>query len=97
MDTVKMIAYRAETAMAAVLRPHLGKPDEARALLRDLYRSEADLRPDPDQHILYVDVHHMATPRANRAIEELLNVFNESEFIYPGTHMRLVYSLLPSP
>lgn len=97
LDTVKMIAYRAETAMAAVLRPHLGHPDEARSLLRDLYRSEADLRPDPDQHLLYVDVHHMANPQANRAIEEVLKVLNEAEFVYPGTDMRLVYSLAHSP
>jgi hypothetical protein len=97
MDTVKMIAYRAETAMAAVLREHLGKPDDARALLRDLYRSEADLRPDPEQSILHVQVHHMANPQANRAIEQLLNGLNEAEFVYPGTQMRLVYSMASPP
>ena len=32
-DTVKMIAYRAETAMVAMLRKHLNKEDEARALV----------------------------------------------------------------
>ena len=96
-DTVKMIAYRAETAMAAVLKPHLGHPDDARPLLRDLYRSEADLRPDPDHRVLHVHVHHMANPQANRAVEELLNMLNDAEFVYPGTDMRLVYSLVPSP
>ena len=33
-DTVKMIAYRAETALVGLLRPHLAKEDEARALIR---------------------------------------------------------------
>ena len=35
-DTVKMIAYRAETAMVALLRRHLKNEAEARALIRDL-------------------------------------------------------------
>jgi hypothetical protein len=33
VDTIKMIAYRAETAMANGLREHLTRPDEARRLL----------------------------------------------------------------
>jgi hypothetical protein len=47
MDTVKLIAYRAETAMTAVLRAELARDDDARALVRELFRSEADLSPDP--------------------------------------------------
>ncbi|MCX5758142.1 MAG: helix-turn-helix domain-containing protein, partial [Candidatus Hydrogenedentes bacterium] len=35
-DTVKMIAYRAETALVARLLPHLKKEEEARALVREL-------------------------------------------------------------
>jgi GTP cyclohydrolase FolE2 len=34
LDTVKTIAYHAETAMATSLREHLKRPDEARWLLR---------------------------------------------------------------
>ena len=34
-DTVKMIAYRAETALVGLMRPHLAKEDEARALIRN--------------------------------------------------------------
>ena len=36
VDTIKMIAYRAETAMANILRPVIKRPDEARTLLRVL-------------------------------------------------------------
>ena len=46
VDTVKMIAYRAETAMASIVREELARTDDARSLLRDLFRSEADLVPD---------------------------------------------------
>jgi len=41
VDTLKMIAYRAETAMANLWREHRSHPDEARSLLQALYRTEA--------------------------------------------------------
>ena len=68
VDTVKMIAYRAETAMAAIVREELARADDARSVLRDLFRSEADLLPDVDHHCLHVQVHPMSNPRSNRAI-----------------------------
>ena len=46
VDTIKMISFRAETAMANILRPVIKRPDEARTLLRALYATEADLIPD---------------------------------------------------
>ena len=51
LDTIKMIAYRAETAMAVLVREHMARTDDARALLRELYRSEADLLPDEKKKI----------------------------------------------
>jgi Transposase protein len=93
VDTVKMVAYRAETAMASIVREVLARTDDARSLLRDLFRSEADLLPDVEQQILRVNVHPMSNPRSNRAIAHLLDHLNAAEFIYPGTSLRLVYSL----
>jgi hypothetical protein len=72
VDTVKMIAYRAETAMASIVRESLARTDDARSLLRDLFRSEADLLPDVEQQVLRVHVHPMSNPRSNRAIAHLL-------------------------
>jgi len=34
IDTIKMIAYRAESALAGEVREHLQREDDARALLR---------------------------------------------------------------
>ena len=39
--------------------------------------------------------HHMANERSNRAIDHLLTQLNEAEFNYPGTNLRLVYTLNP--
>jgi transposase len=93
VDTVKMIAYRAETAMASVVRESLARTDDARSLLRDLFRSEADLLPNLEQRVLRVQVHPMSNPRSNRAIAHLLEHLNAAEFTYPGTSMQLIYSI----
>ena len=51
LDSLRMIAYRAETAMAVAVAPELGKPENARALLQALFRSDANLVPDiPCRH-----------------------------------------------
>ena len=63
MDTVRLIAYRAETALVSVVREKLARGDDARSLLRDLFRTEADLCPDANAAVLTVHVHSMANPR----------------------------------
>jgi hypothetical protein len=92
-DTVKMIAYRAETAMMAIVRQELAREDDARALLRDLFRTEADLLPDTTRGVLEVRVHSMANPRSNRAVAHLLTYLNDASFTYPGTNLKLVYTI----
>jgi transposase len=94
MDTVKLLAYRAETAMTKIVREALTREDDARSLVRDLFRSEADLSPDTQASELRVAVHPMANPRSNRAITHLLKVLNDAEMTYPGTELKLVYSLI---
>jgi transposase len=93
VDTVKMIAYRAETALASIVRKDLARVDDARSLLRDVFCSDADLTPDLDKQVLGVQVHPMSNPRANRAIAHLLGHLNAAEFTYPGTNLQLVYSI----
>jgi transposase len=97
VDTVKMIAYRAETAMTSVVRESLARTDDARSLLRDLFRSEADLLPDLELRVLQVQVHPMSNPRSNRAIAHLLEHLNAAEFTYPGTSLQLIYSIAGQP
>jgi hypothetical protein len=93
VDTIKMIAYRAETAMANSLREHLKRPDEARRLLRALYTTEADLLPDPDAGTLTVRLHHGANAATDQAIEKLCAELNATETVFPRTNLRLVLQL----
>ena len=43
--------------------------------------------------VLRVQVHPMSNPRSNKAIAHLLEHLNAAEFTYPGTNLRLVYSI----
>jgi transposase len=96
-DTVKLVAYRAETALAMILREEMSHADEARCLLRDLFRSDADIYPDEAAGVLEVRLHTLANPRSNRAIQHLLDHLNAAEFVYPGTPLRLTYTLAADP
>jgi transposase len=92
-DTIKMIAYRAETALVALLRRHLAKEDEARAMIRELFVSSADLHPDEQEKTLTIRIHRMACAAHDKAIGALLADLTEMSFQHPETGMRMVYQL----
>ncbi len=93
-DTVKMIAYRAETALVALLRPHLKKEEEARALVRELFVTSADIEPDDDAKTLTIRVHRMAAPAHDKAIAALLEDLTKLEFRHPETRAKIIYALV---
>ena len=46
IDTIKIVAYRAECAMTNIVREFMPKSDQARALISTLHATEADILPD---------------------------------------------------
>jgi hypothetical protein len=94
VDTVKMIAYRAETSMAGLIKPYMTDKREARALLRQIFESEADLRPDEVEKTLTVSLHHLSNPVSDRMARELCEQLNATETVFPGTNLRLIYKLV---
>jgi hypothetical protein len=92
-DTVKMIAYRAETALVGMLLPHLKKEEEARALVRQLLVSAADIEPDDSTKTLTVRIHRMACPAHDAAIANLLKDLTELKFCHPETNAQVTYAL----
>ena len=93
LDTIKMITYRAETAMASSLLSPSVDFAAARTLLQNIFVTAADIIPDPDNKILLVRVHSASRPAANRAFEQLFTNLNEARVNYPGTDLRLFYEL----
>jgi len=94
IDTIKMVAYRAETAMVQTARETMRREDDARSLLRALYNTEADLVPDENAATLTVRVHHQANRCSDEVIRHLCTELNQTETIFPGTNLRLVYELV---
>ena len=93
MDTIRMIVYRAETAMVGLITGPTVDSSDARRLLQDLFVTEADIRPDPENEQLNIRVHSASRPAANRALAQLFEHLNKAEVKYPGTEMRMVYEL----
>jgi hypothetical protein len=93
IDTIKMIAYRAETAMVNIMREVMSKVDDGRSLLRCIYNATVDLLPDKQNDILIVKVHYLASRAANKIAEHLCQELNNAEVIFPGTNMRIIYKL----
>jgi hypothetical protein len=94
MDTVRMISYRAETAMGRMLKGPTVDMAAARRLLQDLFVTEADILPQPNKDLLLVRVHNASRPAANAALSQLFNELNTAQICYPGTDMRLTYELI---
>lgn len=93
IDTVKMIAYRAETAMTNLLRPYLARPEESRLLVSSLYQTTADLIPDQKAETLTVSLHHSGNARNDGLIARLCEVLNETRTTFPRSVLRLIFKL----
>ncbi len=93
IDTIKLIAYRAETSMASLLRDKLSRSDDARALLRQIYDTEVDLIPDLESKTLTVRLHHLTQAAHDEAVRYLCDQLNATATIFPDTELKLVYQL----
>ena len=94
LDTLRMLAYRAETAMTTAVAPALDNPDTARSLLKSLFQADASLHPDESAGTLTVRLLHQPTRAQDRALAPLLDELNRTRTVFPGTHLRLVYRML---
>ena len=54
IDTIKMIAYHAETAMVNIVREKMTRLNDARAIIRAVYSQTIDLKPDYEKNELHV-------------------------------------------
>ena len=93
VDTIKMLAYRAETSMASLLREHLTRSDDARALLRHLFHNEVDLLPDSNTNTLTVRLHHLTHAAHDQALAQLCATLNDTQTVFPGTNLTLIFKV----
>jgi hypothetical protein len=79
--------------MASVLNEKLARPDDVRALLRQIYSTDADLFPDLEAKTLTVRIHHLTQAAHDEAVHHLCEELNATATIFPGTDLRLTYKL----
>ena len=93
VDTIKLIAYRAETALVGTVREALARHDDGRALVRELMRTPADLLPDPQAKTLTVRLHPLPSRLQDTAVRHLAEELTATETVFPGTDLRLIFTL----
>ncbi len=93
-ELVREELVREELVREELVREELVREDDARSLVRDLFRSEANLLVAQEANQLKVEVHSLSNARSNRAIDHLLTRLNAAEISYPGTNLKLFYTLL---
>lgn len=89
--TLKLIAYRAETALVQVVREKLTRTDDARALVRQVLGSAVDLDPSPPAGTLTVRLHRLSSAIHDTALAHLCAELTATETVFPGTDLRLIY------
>jgi len=94
LDTIKMIAYRAETAMVNLIRPTMAHADEARALLKQIYKTDANIYPDYVNKKLIVEIHSLTYRKDDKILLQLCQQLNDTETVFPGTELVLRYKMV---
>ena len=92
LDLIRMIRFRAETKMTAPLGS--GRDGQRpRKILRDLFKSEAELIPEAENGVLRVRVLGGFRDSADASLGVLFVELNQAETIYPETNLRMVFEL----
>lgn len=93
MNIIKMICYRAETAVANLLAEHLPAywKDRKRMLVKQIIQTNADLIVDEQNKTLTVVLHSLSANRFNQATEKLTNILNETQTVFPGSDLRVIF------
>ena len=92
VDAVRMATYNAESSLARLLAEHYPRArHEARSLLHETFATPADLQIIDRR--LHVTLNPLSTPARTRAIAALCQQLTDTETLYPGTDLTLVYAV----
>src|SRR3954447_8439965 len=93
---IGMSAYNAESALARLLGEHYARgAEEARALLREAFTLTGDLQIHAGT--LHVRLDPASAPRRSRALAALCTELTQTETRYPGTDLKIAYSIKNGP
>jgi len=96
LDTIKIIAYLAETAMCNTIKKQMSAPEQARTLMRKLYSSDADIETDNVNKILTVKIHNTNHWADDKILQNFCDNLNETQTVFPDTNLTIQYKLVTS-
>ena len=95
-NILKMVAYQAESDLLRAVTPHYRRADdEGRTLIQSALASSADLEVTETQ--LRVRLAPLSSAHRTRAIAALCQELNQSATTFPGSRLRLHYTVREAP
>ena len=91
-NVIKMICYRAETALSNQLAPHYKRANqEIRALIKSIIHSPVNMEVDQQNEKLKITLYPLSNQRCNYAVSKICEILNNTNTVYPGTNLKLNY------
>ena len=91
-DTLKMMAYRAESGLVAAIAPHYRRShQEARKLVCEALRASGDM--EVTEKEVQVRLEPLSSPHRTAALSRLCATLSEQNAKYPGTDIVLRYAV----
>lgn len=95
-DLLKMVAYQAEGDLLRAVEPHYRRSeDEGRTLIQSALASTGDLNVHDTE--LHIALQPLSSPHRTRALAALCEHLNAQRACYPGTALRLCFSVQSEP
>jgi len=96
INLLKMVAYQAESDLVSLIQPHYRRAhQEGRTLIQSAFASAADLQVTDRE--LRVRLQPLSSPHRSRAIAALCDELNRSPILFPGSRLRLHFSVSSQP
>jgi hypothetical protein len=96
LDTIKVIAYRAETAMCNIIKKPMSNPEQARSLMRKLYSADADIETDNVNNRLTIKIHNTNHWADDKILHNLCEHLNLTQTVFPATQLTMQFKLVTS-
>jgi hypothetical protein len=94
MNVLKMICYRAETALAKLIAPHYKRADqEIRMLVKSVINNHINMEVDREKEELKVTLFPLSNQRSNEAVSKICDILNQTNTVYPDTDLKLIYKI----
>ncbi len=91
-NVLKMVAYQIESDLLALIRPNYKRAEEeGRTLVQMALQDTAAMQPTEDE--LRIKLAPLSSSHRSRALQALCEALNKTNALFPGTSLRMNYSL----